>query len=328
MTAMVDWDLAIATGTRLVPAGPKATPDEVARVVERLRTSARTAEQHVREVTQLDAPIGLSPTLVIDRPSWIRANVDTMQMLIGHLTGGPIMAKAGGVETGAALAFLAPRILGQFDPFHPPHGRLLLVAPNVLKVQRELRLDADDFALWVCLHEETHRVQFTHAPWLVDHLRVRVNALLDGFGGLSAVEGMARAARERDGSLINTLIDPEQRELFDEVTALMSLLEGHADVMMDRVGTAVVPTLPRIRRSFDQRRTADRGLIDRLIRRVLGLDAKLRQYQDGAAFCRRVIARIGVDGLNTAFGEPAALPTMDEIQQPSRWLDRIDGRAA
>lgn len=328
MTAMVDWDLAIATGTRLVPAGPKATAEEVAGVVDRLRDSAQRAEHHVREVTRLDAPIGLSPTLVIDRSSWIRANVDTMRHLVGHLQAGPLVAKAGGVETGAALAFLAPKILGQFDPFHAPHGRLLLVAPNVLKVQRELRLDADDFALWVCLHEETHRVQFTHAPWLVDHMRARITQLLDAFGGLSAVEGLARAARERDQSLIDTLIDPERRSLLDEITAVMSLLEGHADVMMDRVGTRVVPSLPRIRRSFDQRRSSTRGRLDRMIRRVLGLDAKLRQYRDGATFCRRVIARVGVDGLNTAFTEPAALPTLDEIHQPGRWLDRVAGRAA
>lgn len=334
MTPAVDWDLAIATGTRLVPAGPRVTPAEAADSVAALRIAADAAQDHIREVTRLEVPRDLSPTLVVDRPSWIRANVETLSHLMGdHGTTGVVAAKAGGVETGVVLAFLAPRILGQFDPFHGDHGRLLLLAPNVMKVHQDLRLSADDFRLWVCLHEETHRVQFTHAPWLVGLLKSRITALLESMGGVSELELLVRGARAQrseqpGGSLLDAVVTTEQREILDEVTAVMSLLEGHADVMMDRVGTRVVPSLHRIRRTFDHRRTATRGRIDRIIRRIFGLDAKLRQYQDGAAFCKRVIARDGVAGLNVAFTEPDALPTLAEIREPNVWLNRVAGRAA
>lgn len=333
MTPAVDWDLAIATGTRLVPAGPRVSPEEAADSVAALRIAADAAQDHIRDVTRLDVPRNLSPTLVVDRPSWIRANVDTMRTLMGDRPTGVVAAKAGGVETGVVLAFLAPRILGQFDPFHGDHGRLLLLAPNVLKVHQDLHLSADDFRLWVCLHEETHRVQFTYAPWLADLLKARITALLESMGGVSELELLVRGARAQraeptGGSLLDAVVTAEQREILDDVTAVMSLLEGHADVMMDRVGTRVVPTLHRIRRTFDHRRTATRGRLDRIIRRIFGLDAKLRQYQDGAAFCKRVIARTGVDGLNVAFTESEALPTLTEIRDPNLWLNRVAGRAA
>lgn len=334
MTPAVDWDLAIATGTRLVPAGPRSTPQEAADSVAALRRAADLAQEHIRDVTRLEVPRDLSPTLVVDRASWIRANIDTLRQLMGeNSTTGVVAAKAGGVETGVVLAFLAPRVLGQFDPFYGEHGRLLLVAPNVMKVQQDLQLSPDDFRLWVCLHEETHRVQFTYAPWLANLLQSRITALLESMGGVSELELLVRGARSRRAepaaeSLLDAVVTAEQREILDDVTAVMSLLEGHADVMMDRVGTRVVPSLRRIRRSFDHRRTATRGRLDRMIRRIFGLDAKLRQYQDGAAFCRRVIARAGVDGLNVAFADPEALPTLAEIRDPNLWLNRVAGRAA
>ena len=279
-----------------------------------------------------------------------------------------IGARITGVEVGALLSYLAPKVLGQFDPFYPeltpaepmdpsdnstdstdstasadlspadlpPGGRLLLVAPNIVAVERELELVPADFRLWVCLHEETHRVQFTAVPWLRGYLNSQIaevvaTAEVDA-GALAAmlrdaIKRLAGAARgDSEVSIIDLVQTPEQREIIERITAVMSLLEGHADVVMDSVGPEVIGTIAEIRRRFTVRRQG-RGF-DKVIRRLLGLDAKMRQYRDGAAFCRAVIAEAGMDGLNRVWTSPETLPTMAEISDPQLWLARMDSQTS
>ncbi|RCK69283.1 coenzyme F420 biosynthesis-associated protein [Desertihabitans brevis] len=330
----LDAALASRTGARLVRPGPRVSPAEAAQVVDALRGHARAAEDHIRETTRLEAP-GAGPTLVVDRGRWIEANAATYSRVLADLDGDtrsrPVQSAATSVQLGALLAVLAQRVLGQFDPFDAD-GRLLLVAPNVVHVERELRVPPEDFRLWVCLHEETHRVQFGHAPWLAEHLRGIAGRLLRSadLGGAETLARLAgqvgrrrgrRSGSAAEGSLAVLLATPEQRELVDQVTAVMSLLEGHADVMMDRVGPAVVPSVRQIRARFSGRRSR-RGF-DLVVRRLLGLEAKLAQYRDGAAFVRHVVRRRGVDGFNTVFTGPETLPTLAEIHQPARWVQRV-----
>lgn len=318
MAHLVDWELAARTGARLVPPGPTITRDEGLDLVAALRSAAETAVDHVREVTHMT--VDATPAnLVVDRPGWIRANCQSMPALLPGRAS-TLAARAAGVETGALLAVLAPRVLGQFDPFTTPGGRLLLNAPNILAASTRLDLPADQFRLWVCLHEQTHRAQFHHAPWLVDHLRDRITRITMAIGwrwgdALAAVREVVGRGGDSAG-LLGAFIDPSARDAVDEISAVMTLLEGHADVMMDRVGTGVLPALPRLRRRFNHKRSADDGLLSRL----LGLSAKQRQYRDGAVFCRRVIARLGVAGLNEAFSGPDALPTMTDIHDPQGWI--------
>jgi len=257
--------------------------------------------------------------------------------------------RATGAEVGALLSYLAPRVLGQYDAFGPDPagpgaptrstgtpeepGRLLLVAPNVVAVERELQLRPRDFRLWVCLHEETHRVQFTAAPWLAPHLRARTEGLVgDVVGEPGELLGRLRTAARRlpgavgeggDG-LVGLLATPEQQAVITEVTAVMSLLEGHADVVMDEVGPSVVPSVATIRQRFATRREGRPGL-DRVVRRLLGLDAKMRQYTDGAAFVRGVVADVGFEGLNAVWTGPQMLPAPAEIADPRAWVRRVHG---
>src|SRR5690606_14244837 len=189
-----------------------------------------------------------------------------------------------GAEVGVLLGFMGSRVLGQFDPFHDPHGRLLLVAPNVVHVERELDADPTDFRLWVCLHEETHRVQFTAVPWMADHLMALVEKLAASVTpDEQALEDGLKAAITalRGGNFLEAIGNAEQRAVIDEVTGMMSLLEGHADVVMDGVGPEVIPSVGAIRRKFTQRRKGV-GPLDKILRRVLGMDAKMAQYRDGA----------------------------------------------
>jgi coenzyme F420 biosynthesis associated uncharacterized protein len=223
------------------------------------------------------------------------------------------------------LGFLGTKVLGQFDPFFAPHGRLLLVAPNVVHVEREIRADPTDFRLWVCLHEETHRVQFTANPWLGDHLMAQMNALADTLEPKAILEGLRRGAeaiRGGDGSVLDLVSSPEQKEILDRVTGVMSLLEGHADVVMDGVGPTVIPSVAQIRKKFNQRRQGV-GALDKLLRRLLGLDAKMAQYRDGAAFVRHVVDRVGMDDFNAVWSGPESLPSKAEIGDPDAWVARV-----
>ncbi|MGC3954586.1 MAG: zinc-dependent metalloprotease [Propionicimonas sp.] len=318
----IDWDQAARLGAKVAHPGPELTPGHIAQVVEALRTAAAKAPAHVAEVSGMSTPAE-AETLVVDRAGWLAAMAASARSITASL-GAPsspagnleqLRGRALGAQVGAVFAALAGRILGQFDPFGQPN-RLLLVAPNVVSVERQLGVNPTDFRLWVCLHEQTHQFQFGQAPWLREHLLGLMTELLDDTEPLRSWR-----AGDRPHSVMDAVIAPAQRESFEQVTAIMSLVEGHADVMMDRVGTKVLPTLPVIRRAFEGHR--DRGGWSAIVGRLLGTDLKRAQYRDGARFCEAVLSRADLDLLNLAFSQPAMLPTLAEIHDPAQWLHRV-----
>lgn len=333
----VDWPLAASVAGRLSPPGPRAERAELVELVGQLRAGAARAADEVATVTGLHPTPGVAraPVLVVDRPGWARANTRSLALLTSSVAAKarPSAASraAAAVQVGGVLALVSSKVLGQFDPFT---GRLLLVAPNVLEVERRLDVDSADFRLWVALHEQTHALQFAAAPWLVGHLRGRIEQLLEGVGpdavfGTrdlgSLVGAVTRALSGEDDAGLLSLLEPEQRRMFDEVGAVMSLLEGHADVTMDQVGPGVVPSVATIRRRFDARRAA--GLAAKgpaaLVRRLLGMDLKMAQYRDGAAFVRAVRERVGPDGFNAVWSSAQTLPTPAEVADPAAWVARV-----
>ncbi|MFJ8944293.1 zinc-dependent metalloprotease [Streptomyces sp. NPDC102395] len=365
-SGMVDWDLAVATATRLVRPGPDVSRDEARAVVAELRRHAKASEGHVRGFTGLGTEeTHDTPVLVVDRPGWVRANVagfreilkpllEKMQERRGGGAGGTVLSAVGGkvtgVELGMLLSFLASRVLGQYETFAPAArelpggngaGRLLLVAPNIVHVERELDVDPHDFRLWVCLHEETHRTQFSAVPWLRDHLEGEIQSFLaetdvDPMTFLERVREAAQSlaggrpeGEEDDGghSLVELIQSPAQREILARLTAVMSLLEGHADFVMDGVGPDVVPTVSEIREKFQQRRAKGASRLDMALRKLLGLDAKLRQYKDGERFVRAVVDQVGMDGFNRVWTSPNTLPTKAEIAKPTDWVARVHRKA-
>jgi coenzyme F420 biosynthesis associated uncharacterized protein len=342
-TRMIDWDLAVKVGSRMAGDGPSITPAEADAAVAELRAGADRSTGLVRDFTGLDATHGTAPVLVVDRPGWVRANADAFSSILTPLVdrvtaakapgplGQAIGARVTGTEVGLLLGFLGSKVLGQFDPFHDPAGRLLLVAPNVVHVERELEADPTDFRLWVCLHEETHRVQFTAVPWMREHLRSEIADLTDSVeptrfleDGLARVADAVKGGMSGAGSLIDVLSTPEQREVIDRITAVMSLLEGHADVVMDGVGPEVIPSVASIRQKFNRRRKG-MGSLDRMVRRLLGLEAKMAQYRDGAVFVRDVVDKVGMDGFNAVWATPLNLPSKDEVHDPAAWVTRVHG---
>jgi coenzyme F420 biosynthesis associated uncharacterized protein len=353
-SSMVDWDLAGRTARRLVGPGPETTRDEAAAVVRELHEAAARAVSHVQELTRLRPAEGgpVPEVAVVDRPGWVDANTSGMAALLDPLVDaltekqgarpGPIAtaigSRATGVQAGGILAFLSSRVLGQYEVFGSG-GRLLLVAPNIVDVERKLGVDPSDFRLWVCLHEVTHQLQFTGVPWLRGHLEAQIAEFVEATD-LSAdvlrerlqdlLRSIGEAIRGSDGNgegLLGMIRDPRQREILDRVTAVMSLVEGHAEYVMDGVGPDVVPSVKTLRKRFAQRRKG-RGPFDRVLRRLLGLEQKMKQYADGRQFVGGVVDLVGMEGFNRVWEGPANLPLIDELTNPQKWVDRVFGRPA
>jgi coenzyme F420 biosynthesis associated uncharacterized protein len=273
---------------------------------------------------------------------------------------GAIGSRATGMQAGLILAYLSSRVLGQYELFLPPGeggapsangvngngaangssvtgtgasvGRLTLVAPNIVMVERELGVDPHDFRRWVCLHEETHRVQFTSVPWLRGYVQgmmtefllasdLDAGAILDRMR--SAATAVADAVRGGESeSLIEAMQTPAQRALLDKLTAVMTLVEGHGDYVMDAVGPRVVPTVEDIREKFSHRR-GSAGRVEQILRRILGIDLKMKQYEQGSRFVSTVVEEAGMAGFNKVWTSPETLPTRAELANPREWLERV-----
>lgn len=315
----VDWSLAERLGARLVDPGPELSDAELDEVVAGLRSAAERADAIVAKTTRLQAPRGASP-LIVDRPTWLRWNVRLAAWLFApYVTDSPTVAdrlagEATAVQVGTVLAWVSGRVLGQYDPYAEV-PRLLLVAPTVAAVERSMGVDKDAFRLWVCVHEVTHRYQFGQAPWLPEHMRTLIAKVVDA--ETPSLLGVLRGGRSL--SFAEVALGPQGREALAGVTAVMSLIEGYADVMMDR--TDEVPGVAVLREKLQGRRNAP-GL-DAVLRGLMGLDVKHAQYADGAVFCRAVIDRVGLDGLNRVYDRVENLPTSDEIADPGAWVDRV-----
>ncbi|GGJ27734.1 zinc-dependent metalloprotease [Paenarthrobacter histidinolovorans] len=358
--SLINWDLAAATAARLAPPGPELSAGEIGKAVENLRFNADISVPHVHDITGLDAARDLrdSHVLVVDRASWSKANTQSFSVMLQPALQKMLESRSGvamtpaaaaasgaitGTQLGAVLAFLSSKVLGQYDPFAalapdstvPPGGRLLLVAPNIISVERELNVHPDDFRLWVCLHEQTHRVQFAAAPWLRHHMLDEIEKLSGNLLGNmdSLVEragAVAKSLRDRTptektpgrGAILDLLQNPEEKASLSHITAVMSLLEGHANVVMDAVDSSIVPSVKTIRQRFNDR-GKDRGVVEKFIRNLLGLDAKMRQYTDGAKFVREVVAVAGMDGFNRVWESAEHLPTEEEIHNSRLWLERM-----
>lgn len=328
----LDWVLAGEVGARLVRPGPVATPAAARRVVVALTADAVRAQAPVAEVTGLGTDTPVPAARVVDRPGWVRAAAASMGAMTGTAPEPGVRpglsGRAAGAQAGAVLGLLSGAVLGQYDPF-TAGGTLLLVAPNVVAVQRALRVPAADFRRWVCLHEVTHRVQFTANPWLTGYMAEQVATLTATEDGLPLARLVAGLRHREPGAglvgLLRATQGPEQRAALDAMLALGTLLEGHADHVMDAVGPAVVPSVARIRRGFDARRARPSSPVQRLLRVLLGLDAKIAQYVRGKAFVDHVVERVGMAAFNTVWTGPATVPVAAEIAEPDRWVRRVLG---
>jgi coenzyme F420 biosynthesis associated uncharacterized protein len=347
MAQFVDWELAAATAGALGKSGPKVPYDEAVEVVADLRRLTDEAAGHVSAYTGLVAQVTHPPVRVVDRRDWAAVTIaglrDVITPLVNRLSGDKqpgaftdaIGSRLTGVQAGTVMAYLSGRVLGQYEVFSGEPGQLLLVAPNIVEVERKLGADPQDFRLWVCLHEVTHRTQFTAVPWMRGHFLGEVQAFVDAsqVGGEQltdrlrrGVSALADAVRDPDSrsSVLDLVQTPAQKAVLDRLTALMTLLEGHAEFVMDGVGPAVIPTVEEIRARFNRRREAGNPL-EKAIRKLLGIEVKMRQYAEGRKFVHGVVERVGMAGFNRIFSSPLTLPRLDELGDPDAWVARVHG---
>jgi len=337
----VDWRFAATVGQRLARPGPPSSDYTRRQVIDELMGSTAKAEPPVREVTGLVTNGVVPAARVVDRPEWIGAAAESMRVMMNGTENprGFLAGRITGAQTGAVLAFVSSGILGQYDPFAAAkEGCLLLVYPNVIAVERQLRVEPSDFRLWVCLHEVTHRVQFTANRWLSDYMSEGLGLLTrdagEDIGQVASrladyVRNRGNGASGPGGSssgivgLVRAVQSEPQRQALDQLLVLGTLLEGHADHVMDAVGPMVVPSVATIRRRFDERRHRKQPPLQRLLRALLGLDEKLSQYTRGKAFVDHVVGRVGMERFNAIWTGPETLPLPIEIEEPQRWIDRV-----
>jgi coenzyme F420 biosynthesis associated uncharacterized protein len=350
MAQLVDWDLAEATARRLRRAGPRVTYQEAAAVVAELRALTNEAAGHVAAYTGLRAKTAHPPVRVVDRADWAGANIaglrEVINPLVGRLAEGrsvdgigtAVGSRLTGVQAGTVLAYLSGKVLGQYEVFSGDPGQLLLVAPNIVEAERKLEAEPRDFRLWVCLHEVTHRTQFTAVPWLRGHFLSEVQAFVDAAradgepmverlrAGLGAIADAVRNPESR-ASVLDVVQTPEQKAVLDRLTAVMTLLEGHAEFVMDGVGPDVVPSVADIRRKFNRRRQAANP-VEKVVRRLLGVEVKLRQYAEGRRFVHAVVEQIGMERFNKVYESADTLPRLEELTDPPAWIARVHGPVA
>jgi coenzyme F420 biosynthesis associated uncharacterized protein len=343
-STMIDWIVAERIATLIAGAGDGRVP-----TVE-LAPIAAESEARVIAYTGLQPARPLPNPEGIGRREWVTSNIDSMRVLLD-----PVLERAGkslgplrpamqigmgfllSTEVGVVLGYLGQRVLGQYElvlldeaiPDRPP--RLLFVLPNLGQAVRSFDADEREFMTWVTLHEVTHAVQFAGVPWLHAHVAGLVRELLSRAEvridaprklRVPSVDEVRRTVGAlREGDLVSIVTGVDERETLDRVQAVMAVIEGHAEHVMDAVAPDLVPSLDRLREGIDRRRRSQSGL-SRVLARLLGMDLKLRQYEQGKRFCDAVVRDAGVAALHHVFSSPSALPTLRELQDHRAWLER------
>jgi coenzyme F420 biosynthesis associated uncharacterized protein len=355
---LVDWPRAEALAVRRLRRAPGALPVDELRAAE-----GSYAEAMARIEPLLSGFLGtplpgvVERASVVDRAGWVEANISAFRTLVGHLENGlleQVIPPGGGFtrsamaianrylttqQIGYFLGFMGQRVLGQYDlallSAEAAPGRLLFVEENIRATARALDVPLVPFRVWIALHETTHAFEFEAHPWLRPYLAERLERQLSAFSADAA--SLSRDALGRLGRSLRSsragdhwmerLMTDEQRRLFRETQAVMSLLEGFSDYVMDEVGREIVPDVQRISTRFHERRQR-RSAMERAILRLSGMDLKMEQYRSGERFVSAVAAVGGKAALGRLWEGPENLPRAGEIERPRRWIARVvEGRA-
>jgi coenzyme F420 biosynthesis associated uncharacterized protein len=349
---LIDWPQAESVAINRLRSAPGTLTPEELRAAE--PAYARAMARVVPALTSAlgaELPGVVERSGVVDRAAWVRANTAAFATLIGRLEGDlidQIVPPGAGLgkatvalanrfittrQIGYLLAFMGQRVLGQYDlallGAETKPGRLLFVEENVRQTAATLDLPLDQFRLWIALHETTHAFEFEAHPWLRPYLADRLERQLAAFSrdaatlSRDAIRRLGQALRgEGSGHWMERLMTDEQRRLFRETQAVMSLLEGFSDYVMDEVGQALVPNVEEIRARFDERRSR-RTPFERAMLRLTGMDLKLEQYKKGEVFVRAIAEARGPAALVHLWDGPESLPRDGEIDEPQRWVARV-----
>jgi coenzyme F420 biosynthesis associated uncharacterized protein len=349
----VDWQIAERVAIRAAGREPFADSYLAHSLQADFDDATAEAEELVAQATGLRSLSGPARARVTDRDGWVHANVASFQRLLAPVTAklgestsnsvvSGVARKVAGAEVGMLLGWMSGRVLGQYDmlvvedpALASPEDQDLVyyVGPNVLALEKRFAFPPKEFRLWLALHEVTHRAQFTGVPWMREHYLGLVSQTMDSLDpdpkrfvdALTKVVTDLREGRRPldEGGLATLLASPEQRLVLDKIGGLMSLLEGHGDVTMDRAGADRITSAPRFARVLRERR-ANANPLAKLLQRLFGLEAKMNQYAQGENFIAEV-ERLGggPDALDPVWRGASWLPTLAEIREPEEWLDRV-----
>jgi coenzyme F420 biosynthesis associated uncharacterized protein len=354
---LVDWSQAERIAIARLRSAPGAlAPEELRASEPEYATAMAKIVPRLSQALGSDLPGVVERAGVTDRAGWVRANVTTFASLIGTLEDellDQVMPVGGGLgkatmalanrwvttrQLGFLLGFMGSKVLGQYDlallSAEATPGRLLFVEENIRHTARVLDVPLGPFRTWIALHETTHAFEFEAHPWLRPYLAERLERQLRLFSreasglGREALRSFGRSLRGESGKdapehWIERLMNDEQRRLFRETQAAMSLLEGFSDYVMDEVGRDLVPGVERISAKFHERRNAKRSPFERAVMRLTGMDVKLEQYKSGERFVRAIAAVGGATALRRLWEGPESMPLGDEIAHPDRWLQRV-----
>ncbi|WP_420639455.1 zinc-dependent metalloprotease [Candidatus Poriferisocius sp.] len=350
----VDWRLAERVAKRVAGHEPFLDSYHYRNLAPQLAELTAKAEELVATETGLRPLSGPARARVATRAQWVDANVASFQRLLRPVTQkmaerasrpwlAPLTQRVSGTEMGAILGWMSTRVLGQYDLLVIEDDRpedqdiVYYVGPNVMALEHKHGFDPHQFRLWLALHETTHRAQFTGVEWLRPHFLGLVQEALDAaepdLEHFKMVAKQVIEARRRghdllaDGGLPALLATPEQKAVLDRIGGMMSLLEGHGDITMDRAGADFLPDAGRFARVLRHRRNSAKGMA-KLVQRLIGIEAKLNQYAAGEAFIETVEARGGRELLHRVWESAERLPTMTEIRNPQQWIDRVNGTTA
>lgn len=343
----VDWALAAHVARRVAGRDALAGSYLAASLDDDFAEVTAQAEQLVAEHTGLRT-VGTARAAVVNRQGWVDANVSSMRHLVGPLTErmGARMLKSpvGGVgrrvaatELGMLLGWFAQRVLGQYDLLVPDDDGNLdddtvyYVGANVLALEKRFAFRPRDFRLWIAIHEVTHRAQFTAVPWMRDYFLGLVKQALSTVDAdprrvvraiLRAVDELRNGKNPLDeGGIVGLLATDEHRGVLSQVQALMSVLEGHGNRVMNELGRVHVDGQARMANVLHARRRTQGA--SGLVHKLLGLETKMRQYEVGETFIEAIEREAGSHALDPVWRGPENLPTLDELASPSTWLARV-----
>jgi coenzyme F420 biosynthesis associated uncharacterized protein len=348
-TRLIDWEAVRSIARRRLGVhGADLEASVRAEAEQFYRQALATIEPVVAAEIGAELPRALETPAVIDRTEWIELNLVTFEALFGRVeqivsdattgtdTPGRALARIvnrslGNQQLGFLLAFLARKVLGQYDVSllaagPGVRGRLHFVEPNITATAATMRVPLDQFRTFIALHEVTHAFEFEAYPWLRDHFAALVAESIEQLASESGGMGSRlRSALSRRGSghWLERMLTPRQLETFHRTQALMSLLEGYSNHVMNVAGEAILPGFARLHERFERRNEA-RGALDRAILRLTGMDLKMEQYEAGERFATTVLTARGREFLNRVWQGPELLPTLNEIRQPELWIARME----
>ncbi len=353
----VDWELARRIAVRVAGTEPLYQSYLAEPLRQDFARFVPVAAELVAIETGLETP-GEAHAEVIDRTGWIDANIAAFRRLLQPLLGAAagagrtaetsrVTQTLGAVELGSVLGWMSKRVLGQYDLLWASDDEtatagdtVYFVGPNILVTEKRYAFVPAQFRLWLALHELTHRSQFTGVPWLRPHFLQLVNGLVDEAQPdpervrecLRNLMSLRRSSTGQDGQngqdllgeggLAAVFATDHQRDLIAQVGGMMSLVEGHGDVTMARAARGHIPDADRFAVVMHHRRRNVRGMA-RLIQRLLGIEAKLAQYQAGEDFIAQIEAERGPRAVDRIWERVEHLPSMAEIRDPQAWLERV-----